>query len=677
MPPNHRDPVEVITSSDSASHPAGQRFLVCLGPNSNALELVETGRKMAEGVKAEWYALFIDTPSHTDGTRSDREHAVHSLQVAESWGAKTFKVSGLVVAAEIINFARQNGITTIFLGRSKQKKWYSRLTTSLVTRLLRGLEGVDIYLVASENTAPQSNKRLPLQLPRFLKGYVLAVAGVILCTVLAFGVFYYLPLSNLVMFYLLTMVIIATVSERGPTILASLLSIGLFAFFFVTRYFSFWVENVEYTVTLLMMLVVATLISGLTARARYQAKVAREQEWQTTALYDMNQALLGKSGLEELLAAAVEQISRLFDSRVSILLPHMDDLEVRAGEPLPQDDVREGMVAQWVFKNNCLAGAGTQTLPQVKGLYMPLKTANRQVLGVLRLERRLPSTGKYVEVEYLRLLEALGHQIALALERASLSQQTRRAQLQVEAERFRNTLLSSVSHDLRTPLTVIAGSASSLLEAQENLDDKIRLELIQTIYEEAKRLDLVVQNLLEISRLQSGEIRINKEWHVLEEVIGCALSQLEGQLKQHSVTINLPQDLPLVQMDALLIERVFINLLENASKYTPPGTKIEISGALEPEALHLVVADQGPGLPPGQEERIFEKFYQARPGAIRGAGLGLAICRCIIEAHDGQINAVNRPEGGAAFHFTLPFTGDQPDWQEPMLDLEQETRNEA
>ena len=343
-----------------------------------------------------------------------------------------------------------------------------------------------------------------------------------------------------------------------------------FAFFFVPHYNSFRVANTEFFITLVVMLLVTTLISNLTMRVRYQAKVARQQEWQTTALYEMNQTLAGKADLEELLQAAVGQISGLFDSRVSLLLPDAQKkLLVRAGAPLSPEDVREGLVANWVFKHGHFAGAGTQTLPEVKWLYLPLVTSNSQVLGVLRLERRSPV--KTLEVEYMRLLEALSRQIALAIEREDLSRQTRQAQLQIETEQLRNTLLSSVSHDLRTPLTVIAGAASSLLEAEDSLDQQTKQELIQNIYEEARRLDRLVHNLLEISRLQSGHFIVNKEWHVLEEVLGCALSQLEGQLKDHPVHIDLPQELPLVPMDALLLERVFINLLENAAKYTPAG----------------------------------------------------------------------------------------------------------
>jgi two-component system sensor histidine kinase KdpD len=478
------------------------------------------------------------------------------------------------------------------------------------------------------------------------------------------------------MFYLLTAVIIATRSDRGPTIFASLASVVSFAFFFVPHYNSFRVAGTEFLPTLVVMLLVTTLLSNLTMRVRHQAKVARQQEWQATALYEINQTLTGKTDLEDLLQAAAAQISGFFDNRVSILLPDAQKkLQVRTGEPFAPEDIREMLVANWVFKHGHLAGSGTQTLPGVKWLYLPLSTPDSQVLGVLRLERRSPA--KSVEVEYLRLLESLSSQIALALERELLSRQSRQAQVQVETEQLRNTLLSSVSHDLRTPLTVIAGSASSLLEAEDNLDRQTKQELVQNIYDEARRLDRLVANLLEISRLQSGEIIIHQEWHVLEEVLGCALSQLEGRLKDHPVHINLPPDFPLVPLDALLLERVFINILENAAKYTPAGTAIDISGTLADDQLRLVITDRGPGLPPGQEEKIFEKFYQVHPGTARGAGLGLAICRTIVEAHNGSITARNRRQGGAEFIIVLPAPEAQIPWECPLSDPELSHEYEA
>lgn len=667
MPYSQPSPLDAETYQDTQDHPDKHRLLVCLGPGPGGRHLVHTACRMAGAQQAEWFVLHVDTPAHESG--DGKSTVAQNLLLAEQLGAKAVKIHGLQVLEEIIGFVLQHHIQTVCLGRSCKKSWWQCFYTPLSDKLLQHLETVDVHLITLEYQQSPRPRRSTGSSFRFWRDYLLAAGGVGLCTGFNLLVFPYFPLSNLVMLYLLTVVTIATLSERGPTIFASITSVLAFAFFFVPHYNSFLPANTEFFLTLVVMLLVTTLISNLTMRVRHQAKVARQQEWQATALYEMNQTLTGKTDLEELLQAAAGQISGLFDTRVSILLPDAGKkLLVRAGIPLLPEDVREGLVANWVFKHGHLAGAGTQTLPEVKWLYLPLITSNGQVLGVLRLERR--SSVKSLEVEYLRLLEALSSQIALAIEREFLSRQTRQAQVQVETEQLRNTLLSSVSHDLRTPLTVIAGSASSLLESEDNLDQDTKQELAQNIYDEARRLDRLVHNLLEISRLQSGEIKINLEWHVLEEVLGCALSQLDGQLRNHPVHLTLPQDLPLVPMDALLMERVFINLLENAGKYTPAGTPIEVVGGIAGPELRLVIADRGPGLPPGQEEKIFEKFYQGQPGTNRGAGLGLAICRSIVEAHNGRIIARNRPGGGAEFSFTLPVPEEHLPWESPLTDSE-------
>ena len=461
------------------------------------------------------------------------------------------------------------------------------------------------------------------------------------------------------MIYLLTVVIIASLLDRGPSIFASFLSVAVFAFFFVPDYYSFSLANTEYAITLVVMLLVSILISSLTSRIRYQARVASQQERQTAALYEMSRNLTTKLSLAELLQEAVEQISRTFDSQVTILMPDgPGKLAPQRRQPFPDDYGSEMLVANWVYRYGHFAGLGTKTLPKARGFYLPLR-ASQKMIGVLRLEPTQPN--KMIELKSLRFLEALGSQVALAIEREHLSQQAQQAQVQIEAERLRNALLSSVSHDLRTPLTVIAGSASSLLEGETTLDSPTKAELTQTIYEEANSLDRLVHNLLEMSRLQSGEIKINQEWHVLEEVIGCALAQLETQLQDHPVSISLPTDLPLVRIDALLMERVFINLLENAIKYTPPERprwKFRVGSPIRNSWWPWRI-----GVPACRWDRrsAFSKnFTRCSPGSARGAGLGLTICRSIIEAHGGHIWAANRPDGGARFSFTIPLEEGRP-----------------
>lgn len=628
------------------------RLLVCIGPSPLSLALIRATHRIAAAQGAKWFALYVETPSHERLTPEKKDVVSQALRLASQLGAQVVKVSGFRIGTEILTFAREHQITRIFVGKPVKGRWRRFFGGSLVDHLIWHCGSLNISVISGEGEEAASPPVPPAKMRRSLKGFVLAGGGLGLCTALAWALFPYLTLTSVVMLYLLTVVAVSSSLGRGPAIFSALASVALFAFFFVPEYFSWKVTNTEYAITLVVMLAVSILISELTARVRYQARVARRQERQTAALYDMSQLLSATDGLPELLKVAVDHVAKIFNGKTTILLPSAGgDLHVVAGEELPED-VREGMVATWVYRYGHSAGAGTGTLAEVRGVYVPL-SAPQNIVGVLRLEPSLPEN--LLEPDSLRLLEALASQVGLALEGDSLSRQAREAQVQVEAERMRNILLSSVSHDLKTPLTVIAGSASSLVEGPQGLDAATQQELTQTIYDEAQRLDRLVHNLLEMSRLQSGQVKFNKEWHVLEEVIGSALHQVEPQLQGRPVTIDLPADLPLVKIDALLIERVLINLLDNAIKYTLPGTPLEITGSLNEQEVVVAVADAGPGLPPGQEERIFEKFFQATPGSSRGVGLGLSICRSIIEAHGGRIWVANRPEGGAVFSFTLPL----------------------
>jgi two-component system sensor histidine kinase KdpD len=647
-----------LPATPGQKSPRPESWLVCVSPSPLSHTLIRAIHRLAEAQQVKWFALYVETPAHARLPLEDQERVSQTLRLATQLGAQTVKLSGFRIGDEILDFARERQVSRIFVGKPYQRRWRRFFGASLVDYLIWNCGSIDVYVISGEaEEAKPAKTPWPKPQPQWAN-YALAGVGVGLCTALAYTLFPYLRLTSVAMMYLVTVVIIASSLGRGPAVLSSFFSVVLTAYFFVPEYFSFAVTNTEYAITLAVMLVVSTLISGLTARTRYQATVARQQERQAAALFEMSQNLTARYSLDALLWEAAEQISRIFQVQVAILLPDQQKLlTLRAGDPIRDYDVTEKIVAGWVFRHGHLAGAGTGTLPNVKGIYLPLKSS-RQVIGVLRLE--LNASQRQLDSESLRLLEALANQVALAIEREELVARAQTAQVQMEAEKMRNILLSTVSHDLRTPLTVIAGAASSLLEGEGHLDGATKHEFAQTIYEEAKRLDRVVHNLLEMSRLQSEEFTLHSEWHVLEEVIGCALAQLDSQLQDRPVHISLPTDLPLVKIDALLMERVFVNLLENAAKHTPAGIPIDITVRIAGRNLRVEVADGGPGLPAGQEEKIFEKFYQVWPGRTRGAGLGLTICRSVIEAHGGRIWAANRPDGGAAFHFSIPLEEESP-----------------
>jgi two-component system sensor histidine kinase KdpD len=402
------------------------------------------------------------------------------------------------------------------------------------------------------------------------------------------------------------------------------------------------------------MLVVALVMSGLTGRIRNQVESARDRERRTATLYAMSRDLASAETQEEVTATTLRNLRDTFGGEVAVLLAEVDGrLQPAAPIPYPFDD-REHGIAQWVYDHDQAAGQGTTTLPAAAAFYLPLSSG--QTVGVLGL--KITDPGELRDPARRRLLEALAGQAAMAFERLVLAARTRKTEVEVEAERLRTALLSSLSHDMRTPLASIQGAASTLLDGAGPPDAGTRFELASTILEESQRMNRLVGNLLEMIRVESGELQVQKEWQLLSDVVGVARLRIEEQLASHPVTTNFPPDLPLVAVDEILLEQVFVNLLENAAKHTPPGTPIEVGAETHPGEVEVYVADRGPGLPPGEEDLVFEKFRRGGSGA--GIGLGLTICRAIVKAHGGRMWAENRSGGGAIFRFTLPITGTPP-----------------
>ncbi len=456
--------------------------------------------------------------------------------------------------------------------------------------------------------------------------------------------------ANLIMTYLLAIVISAARYGRGPSIVASVLSVAAFDFFFVPPYWTFVVADTQYLLTFAVMLVVGLVISGLTARIRRQAESAEERERRTAALYAMSRELAQSGAVAELTAIAGRHVADVFGAEVAILLPGPDG----GADILDSDQAR---LVQWVLEHHQPAGRGTAISPGARALYLPL-LGHQGPLGVVGVRPRRRDA--FATAEALRQLETFVNQTALALERARLAGEAQDARVRAETERLRSSLLASVSHDLRTPLAAITGAATTILESGAPLDRRVQQELLESVRDEAERLNRLVQDLLEMTRLESGTLTLRRDWHPLEEVVGAALGRLGRQLGPRPVAVSLPPDLPLAPIDDVLIEQVLVNLLENAIKYTPPESTLRIIATATDAHLTVEVADHGPGLPRGEEERVFEKFHQATADGRRGAGLGLAICRGIVQAHGGHIWAQNLPEGGVAFLFTLPLTDKPP-----------------
>jgi two-component system sensor histidine kinase KdpD len=639
--------------------PVAERVLVCISPSPQAGQLVRAGRRLATRLGAEWIVAYVETPTAAKLSQADRDRVVQALRLAEQLGAETATLSGHTMSEEILAYARARNVSKIVIGKPARSLWKRIVLGSIVDALVRGSGEIDIYVVSGDKEAavPKSAGRRPEQTD--WPGYAEALGVVGLCTGIAWLMFPYFGLSNLTMVYLLGVVAVAARRGRGATVLASVLSVATFDVFFVPPYFSFAVSDTQYLVTFAIMLVVALVISGLTVRIRAQADAARDRERRTAALYAMSRELANTRGVDSLLAIAIRHIVDVFPAEVSVLLP--DTTGRLAARSVPAATLRadstEQAVAQWVFEHRELAGLGTSTLPGAAALHVPL-IGSRGAVGVLGVKPA--EAHAFDSPEQLHLLETFANQTALAIERATLADEAQASQVRMETERLRNSLLSSVSHDLRTPLATITGAATTILESESRLDQRTQHELLESIRDEADRLNRLVHNLLEMTRLESGALELRRDWHPLEEVIGAALGRLAKSLGAGRVTVSIPPDLPLVSIDDVLIEQVFVNLLDNAVKYTPPDSAIRIIVTATDKSVTAEVADHGPGLPKGEETRVFDKFYRAAPDGRRGAGLGLAICRGVVLAHGGRIWAHNLPEGGVAFLFTLPLTDPPP-----------------
>jgi two-component system sensor histidine kinase KdpD len=639
--------------------PAGERLLVCIGPNPAGARLVRAGKRMAASLKCDWVVLCVETPAQAISS-ADREALNQNLQLAQELGAQATTLSGHSISDEVLAYARAHNVTKIIAGKPTHGRWRDKVFGSLLDQLVRGSADIDVYVITGEVEENRPARQRVVERRAGWRDYAWASLIVGVCTALGGAVFQYLSVTDVAMVYLLGAGVIASRFGRGPSLFSAFLSIAAFDFFFVPPRFTFAFSDFRYALTFVVMLAIALVISALTLRIREQAETARLRERQTGALYAMSRELAATRGFADLVGVASRHLQDAFEARIQFLFPDGESrLEAPVGVPpaYPMDDKELG-VAHWVFTRGQVAGVGTDTLPSAQALYQPLVTSSGTI-GVVGL--RPGNTARFDDPTLQQLIETFAGQAALALERALLAERAQREQLEIEAERLRTALLSSLSHDLRTPLSAITGAASSLLEQPTALGDTARRDLTKTILEEAQRMNRLIGNLLDMIRVESGALEVQKEWQPLEEAVGVALIRLDDRLRGHPVTVRLPPDLPLVPVDSVLIEQVFVNLLENAVKYTPVDTLIEITATTTDGAVRVDIGDRGPGLSPGEENRIFEKFHRAPATPAQGGiGLGLTICRGIITAHGGRIWAENRPGGGALFRFTLPLSGPPP-----------------
>ena len=653
---------------------AGERLLVAVGPYEDAERLVRAGKRMASALHAEWIAVYVETPALLRLPEAERDRRISVLRLAESLGAEAVTLGGSSAGAEIANYARTRNATRILIGRPRRSLWRRLIRPSTYGELLAQTEGIDIVVVGgADESAPlrspflarsRAYLRTPSEGPPKARwpGYALALAATAACTLIGHLMTPAFELVNVAMVYLLAVVLIAFRYGRGPSVVASVLGVAAFDFYFVPPRLSFAVTDAQYLVTFAIMLAVALVISGLASSVRLQARVAGHRERRTSLLYAMARELASARTEESIAKISVRHVGEVFDSQVVVLLPDgRGRIRHPRGASLAGSLHRADLgVAQWVQDHGAPAGLGTDTLPGADALYLPLAgsretpAATPPSLGVLAL---LPANPRRVLLpEQFRLLETFAAQIAQSLERARLAEQAQRARVSAETEGLRNALLASISHDLRTPLAVISGASSSLAERGEQMPPAERSALARSVFEQSRQMAAQVANVLQMTRLEAGKIALDRDWHSFSEIAGSALRRMQPALAAHPVDAEIPPDLPLVRVDAGLIEQVLANLLENAAKYTPSGTRVTLRAEPDRGELRISVEDGGPGLPPGDPDRLFAKFQRgAKESAVGGVGLGLAICRAIVRLHGGEIWAERRIQGGAAFRFTLPL----------------------
>ncbi|MBC7779092.1 MAG: sensor histidine kinase KdpD, partial [Proteobacteria bacterium] len=605
--------------------PVRERILVCLVPGPFGEKLVRSAKRLASLLRAPWIGVHVETPRNLDASPAERESVLRTLRLAESLGAETITLTGEAeFSDDLLEFARARNVTRILLGKPTRTGWRRWLFGSVVDSLVAASDDIEVHVVGGEPTpAPgtqpflaRSTQYLGLEPPsaaaqqsprRRWAGFGWAVVATVGSSLVAWPMWSLLDFTTVEMIYLLGVVVVAVYCGRWPSIVAAILGVLAFNLIFVPPYWTFAVDDPRYIVTFGVMLVLGLVISSLTASVRRQARVAGHRERRTAALYAMTRELAAIRDRDAMLDRAVHHVSEVFDAQAVVLLPdaarHLEHPRALSlSGSLRGADLSIG---QWVLDHSRMAGLGTDTLAGTDTLFLPL-AGSAGTVGVLAL---LPADARRtLSPEQLHLLETFASQIAVALEREQLTLEARDAELKASTERLRNALLAAISHDMRTPLSVVAGAASTLAESEGRLDPVARRELAESIVDQAHRMTRLIENILRMTRLESGSVELDRQWYPLEELIGSVLTRLRGPIGERAIEVDLAQARGLVELDGVLFEEVLANLLENALRYTPAGSPIRLHASTTDSTVTLVVEDRGPGFPPGDEERVFEKF---------------------------------------------------------------------
>jgi two-component system sensor histidine kinase KdpD len=605
---------------------------------------------------------------HVEGRRSlqlteeDRDRIADTLRLAETLGGEAVTIPGSErsIADDVIGYAQSFNVTQVVIGKSSRSRWFEILHGSVVHDLVRRSGNISVHVIAGDALLREPIPRKTVRTAEDDKPFDFRPYGISLATVgVALGVGKaiqpWLGVENVDLVFLTAVVGVAVRYGLWPSLVASVAASLCYNFFFLPPIYTFTITDPTNVGAFFFFIVMAIIVSNVAARVRTQAVAAMSRARTTELLYSFSQKLAGAGTLDDVLWATAYQAALMLKVRVVLLLPENGSIAVKAGYP-PEDtlDAADLAAAQWTWQSNRPAGRGSNTLPGAKRLFLPMHTG-RGAVGILGIDSDRP--GPLLTPDQRRLLDALMDQAALAIERVRLVEDLDRAKRAAETDKLRSALLTSISHDLKTPLAAVLGAASTLRSLSDALDEHAKADLLTTIVEESERLNRFIANLLDMTKLESGAIAPNCALHDLGEIVGSVLERASKILARHQVEVDLAKDLPMVEIDPVLFEQVLFNLLDNASKYATAGTTIRIRSWRERDSVGLQVLDEGDGIPPGDLEHIFDKFYRARKAdQVRaGTGLGLAISRGFVEAMRGTIAAANRTDrSGAVFTIALP-----------------------
>ena len=654
--------MEMQARAISGPWPAGDRLLVCVSEDQRAAGLVRYTKRLADRLHAPWTALYVETKRSLQLTEEERDRVADTLRLAQALGGEQVTIPGgdRRVADDVIAFAQANNITQLIVGKSSRSRWFELLNGSVVRDLLSACGNISVHVIAGEEAAgepvPKKTVRTAeRQEPFDPKPYIFALLAVGTAVGVSELLWPWIGTQNTDLVFLTAIVAIAVRFGLWPSLLASVVSALCYNFFFTEPYHTFSIADPRNVVAVVFFTIVAIIVSNVAARVRTLAVTAMARARTTEALYVFSRKLAGVGTLDDLLWATAYQTALMLKVRVVLLLPENGSIVVKAGYP-PEDilDKADLAAANWAWEHDRSAGRGSDTLPGAKRLFLPMRTG-RGAIGVVGIDSDKP--GPLLTPDQRRLLDALIDQAALAIERVNLVDDLDQAKRRVEADRLRAALLTSISHDLKTPLAAIVGAAGALKDLSSHLDDKAKADLVATILDESERLNRFIANLLDMTKLEAGSIKPNMARHDVSEIVGSVLERARKILARHKVEIEIADGLPMLELDPVLFEQVLFNLLDNAAKYAPPDTTIRIESWQERETVKLQVIDEGSGIPPEEVELVFEKFHRASKGdQVRaGTGLGLAISRGFIEAMGGTIDAANRSDRpGAVFTIKLP-----------------------